>query len=84
MLRQFNTVSGWINVLCLLLFMHAFMCAMASSTSEGNSADAELREFRLGELEAQLKIMPPSLERDYFAGVLANQSQSSPPAPPNS
>jgi Aspartyl protease len=36
--------------------------------------DAELTDFRLIELEAQLKTMPPGAERDYFAGVLANRA----------
>lgn len=35
--------------------------------------DLELKEFRLDELEARLKAMPPGAERDYFAGAVANR-----------
>jgi predicted aspartyl protease len=36
--------------------------------------DAEVKEFRLADLELRLKKMPPGPERDYFAGVLANRT----------
>ena len=38
-----------------------------------NGPDAEVEQFRLEELEATLRTMPPGPERDYFAGVLANR-----------
>jgi Aspartyl protease len=37
-------------------------------------ADAELREFELGKLEARLDEIQPGAERDYFAGMLANRT----------
>jgi predicted aspartyl protease len=43
-----------------------------ATISEG--PDAEVKEFRLDELEARLATMPPGSERDYFAGVLANRA----------
>ena len=36
--------------------------------------DAEVRDFRLHELAARVRTMPPGVERDYFAGVLASRS----------
>lgn len=44
------------------------------SPDKDSQFDAELTDFRLTELEAQLKTMPPGAERDYFAGVLANRA----------
>jgi predicted aspartyl protease len=56
-------------VICLAaLFPAPFLRV---DTPEG--PDAEVREFRLGELEARLKAMPSGPEWDYFAGILANR-----------
>jgi hypothetical protein len=43
-----------------------------SVTEDG--ADLQLKEFRLDELQAALRIMPLGPEHDYFAGMLANRT----------
>ena len=36
--------------------------------------DAEVRDYRMGALRARLQTMPPGVEREYFAGILASRS----------
>jgi hypothetical protein len=40
--------------------------------------DAEVKEFRLADLEVRLRTMQAGAERDYFAGVLARSESSNP------
>jgi predicted aspartyl protease len=47
--------------------------AASQPASEGTALDNEIREFRIGALEARLATMPPGSERDYVRGVLANR-----------
>src|SRR5271170_3545743 len=56
-------------VICLAALFPALFLRV--DTPEG--PDAEVREFRLGELAARLKAMPAGPEWDYFAGILANR-----------
>jgi hypothetical protein len=63
----------------VLLFASLFI-PLSFAWAEGNVAvaddgpDQQLKEFRLGDLEATLATMQPGAERDYFAGVLANRA----------
>jgi hypothetical protein len=47
--------------------------AIAHDSFATSSPDAELADFRLDDLQAQLERMPLGPERDNFAGLLANR-----------
>src|SRR6516165_6427084 len=62
----------------ILLFVWFLVAVGAGWTETRKMApesgpDLELKEFRLDELEARLRTMPPGVERDYFAGEVANR-----------
>ena len=68
-------------VLGKVVLLFASLCIPLSFTrAQGKVAvaedgpDQQLKEFRLGDLEATLATMQPGAERDYFAGVLANRA----------
>jgi hypothetical protein len=73
--RSFSALLG-----CAILLCGALGCETSLVTAQVPSAavtegpDAEVKEFRLDELEARLRTMPPGSERDYFAGVLTNRT----------
>jgi predicted aspartyl protease len=71
------SLLGRAGVLLSLLFSIE-MPLLAVPPSKGavgtDGPDAEVKEFRLDELEATLRTMNPGPERDYFAGVLANRT----------
>ena len=74
-------MAKWVAVLGKVVLLFASLCIQSSCTwAQSKSAvteegpDQELREFRLGDLEARLPTMQPVLEREYFAGVLANRA----------
>src|SRR5215469_7343082 len=57
------------------LLLASFTCGpQARKATPESSPDVELKEFRLDELEARLKAMPPGTEHDYFAGMLASRT----------
>src|SRR5579864_397517 len=56
--------------LCILL---SSSWAQSESSVTEDGPDQELKEFRLDHLDAKLSAMEPGVERDYFAGVLANR-----------
>ncbi len=66
----------------MLLFFcaPAIACAQGAShatpapASASSALDAEIKEFRVGALEARLAKMPPGPERDYVGGVVANRA----------
>jgi Aspartyl protease len=62
-------------LLCLLACIHTPVHAVSlgKSATVANGLDADVEYFRLEELEAALRTMPPGPERDYFEGVLANR-----------
>lgn len=45
----------------------------AHRSAAPNGADAEVREYRLHALDARVQSLPPGVERDYLAGVLASR-----------
>jgi predicted aspartyl protease len=68
-------------VLGKVVLLFASLCIPLSFTwAQGKVAvaedgpDQQLKEFRLGDLEATLATMQPGAERDYFAGALANRA----------
>jgi hypothetical protein len=74
-------MTKWITVIGKVVLLFASLCIQSSCTwAQSNSAvtedgpDQELKEFRLDDLEARLSTMEPVLEREYFAGVLANRA----------
>jgi hypothetical protein len=73
-------MAKWVAVIGKVVLLFASLCIQASCTwAQSKSAvtedgpDQELKEFRLGDLEARLPTMEPVPEREYFAGVLANR-----------
>lgn len=63
-----------IMIMAMVLFATLPCLAQAGKTTAGSGPDQELKEFRLDELEARLRAMPPGAEHDYFAGMLANRT----------
>lgn len=63
-------------LLCLLGCVQVSLGAasLVESAAAADGPDAELKEFRLAELEVTLRTMQPGPERDYFEGVLANRT----------
>lgn len=61
---------------CLLLCLHIPMLAasVGGPAIPAGGPDAEVKEFRLGDLKTRLQTMQPGPEHDYFAGVLANRT----------
>ena len=57
--------------LCIPL---SFTWAQGKVAVAEDGPDQQLKELRLGDLEATLATMQPGSERDYFAGVLANRA----------
>src|ERR1700731_1001647 len=76
---RFHPVVGGV---CMLFYLLLCMQIPVHAASPGKSAvspdgpDADVKQFRLHELEARLQTMQPGSERDYFAGVLANRTGS--------
>jgi predicted aspartyl protease len=66
------------HVLTLLCCSLTWQPLSAQSSSQGQlpgtGPDADLRAFRLGELETRLSSMQPGPERNYFAGILDNRT----------
>ena len=62
------------KALLALLCGGVYLIVGGKDAAAAPGPDAELRDFRLGELEARLNKMPPGSERDYFAGMLANRN----------
>jgi len=69
------------NAACVLSGLLWIGCAMPqpaqsrnAASETGATAETELRDFRLGALEARIETMPEGLERDYFSGMLAVRS----------
>jgi predicted aspartyl protease len=71
--------------LSVLLCKVSLVCMISCPQSSLNAApvktavstdgpDAEVKEFRLDDLEARLRSMQRGPERDYFAGILANRA----------
>jgi hypothetical protein len=57
----------------LLTFLVATqVAAPPQKNAAAHGPDAEVKEFRVSALEANLQNMQPGPERDFFAGVLAN------------
>ena len=74
-------MAKWVAVIGKVVLLFASLCIQWSCTwAQSKSAvtedgpDQELKEFRLDDLEARLPTMEPVLEREYFAGVLANRA----------
>jgi predicted aspartyl protease len=69
-------LRGGILLIPMLGMQIALQAAVGKNapTPAATGPDAELREFRLRELEARLAKMQPGPERDYFTGVLANRT----------
>ena len=45
----------------------------ARRSAAPNGPDAEVRDYRLHALDARVESLPPGIERDYLAGVLASR-----------
>jgi len=74
---RYLTVLGKTSVLlclstCIHMPVHALPLEKRATITNG--PDADVKYFRLEELQAKLRTMPPGPERDYFEGVLANRS----------
>ena len=70
-----GSVLGTTYVLFCLFCTETLLRAGAPQANPAvESLDADVKEFRLSELEARLQTMQPGPERDHFAGVLANRS----------
>jgi predicted aspartyl protease len=69
--RVFVRVALFLTALCVAPW---FSWGQAKGVVSKDNADLEAKEFRLDDLEARLRTMPPGEERDYFAGVLANRA----------
>jgi hypothetical protein len=74
-------MAKWVAVIGKVVLLFASLGIQSSCTwAQSKSAvtedgpDLELKEFRLDDLEARLPTMEPVLEREYFAGVLANRA----------
>jgi hypothetical protein len=52
----------------------ASRCAKPAQRATSPDLDAEIKNFDYTQLAKAVEAMPPSLERDYFAGVLANRA----------
>jgi len=73
--RRFSALLGWAILVCLAPgWQTPVMATPGTDAAVTDGADAEVKEFRLDELEARLGTMPPGAGRDYFAGVLANRA----------
>lgn len=59
--------------LVLLLFCLQAPTSATPQTPEPATADADLADFRLAQLQTELQKMPPGTDRDYLAGLLANR-----------
>jgi len=49
-------------------------CSAVGRRVPVDDPDAEVRDFRIGDLTATLRFMTPGVERDYFSGILASRS----------
>jgi len=67
-------VLGKKGLLALLLcLLSALGKAQNHNATAENGPDAEVREFRFVDLEADIRAMQDGPEKDYFAGILANR-----------
>jgi hypothetical protein len=74
---QSRNLHGKTSVLlCFLAYiqMATYAASFDGSTKAKSGLDADVKYFRLGELEATLRTMPPGPDRNYFEGVLANRT----------
>jgi hypothetical protein len=61
-----------------LCMQPSFCAAQAKDAVVMEGPDAEVKEFRLADLEVRLRTMQAGAERGYFAGVLARSESSNP------
>jgi predicted aspartyl protease len=74
-LRGFSAALVAAILLCVVLgWQTSLVAAQGAGAVVTDGADAEVKAFRLDELEARLRTMAPGPEHDYFAGLLANRS----------
>lgn len=70
-----HEVARKLSLLLAATLLAALPCWPQREKPAGNSGpDQDLKDFRLDELGARLRVMPPGVERDYFAGMLANRT----------
>lgn len=61
-------------MICSLLLLPVLLHPQTRQSVQPGSPDAELADFQLDALAAQVKTMPSGPEHDYFAGILANRN----------
>ena len=63
------------SLLFVLLFTLSAVCSAQNpaADADADALDLQLKEFRLHDLDASLKSLPPGPDHDYFAGMLANR-----------
>src|SRR6476646_2464194 len=75
-------MTGWRRLLicaaCVVLWTassspSAGQAQSARPSAAPNGPDDEVRDYRLHALDARVQSLPPGVERDYFAGVLASR-----------
>lgn len=69
-----NPLSGQMLRLDVIRVKARYAASPGETTASANGPDAEVKEFRLDDLETRLRSMQPGVERDYFAGVFANRT----------
>lgn len=74
MTRSLSAVIGNLALLGVLVCAQTPTSAASGKNAVSNGPDADVKQFRLDELETSLRTMQPGPERDYFSGVLANRA----------
>jgi predicted aspartyl protease len=72
--RPKNRFAQFVLLLAFICLWPPFGRAQNKKAAPPDGPDQQLKEFRLKDLEATLRAMPPGPDRDYFAGVFANRA----------
>ena len=72
--RPANRLAQFVLLLAFISLGPPFARAQHKKAAPRDGPDQQLKEFRLKELEATLRAMPPGPDRDYLAGVFANRA----------
>jgi len=72
--KSFSVLSKAVLLFTSLCMQPVFSAAQSEGAIVKDGPDAEIKEFRLVDLDASLRAMQAGPERDYFAGILANRT----------